>query len=479
MEKLKVGYAGVAINSYFAQEHNQYERAIRGLEAMARQWNFDLVPIRHGLLNAEQAEAATRELQDQKIDFLLLENAACSMGEQLLPLSRAAPRLGLWATPDPKQEGDIQIHSVVSMSQYASILKRYLGHHNIPYKWFYGHVEEERFQKRLGITIRSLTAIKNMAQAKIGWIGGLSPGFYDMVVDERKLEARFGSRVFAHELSEVVALAKSYGEDKAVAIAGEMKAAASEVRVAEAAMIKGSRVYMALKEIAERNGYSAMAVECWPKFQAMYGVAPCMAYSWLGSEDGLAVACEGDVQGAMSMLLLNYLSGKHGSSTLLDMTALDPDSGTMMMWHCGVSPRHFANKDGIKWVNHTTLGRKSPEGTNYGVAGDLVFGAQDTTVTYVGDDAGTLLVLRSQIVERDVKGFDGTRGWFSQFELNQEPINMWDLVNTLTVRGHEHHYAVGQGDVTNELLELAAWLKMRTIDKIPMRDYVQIEGVNC
>lgn len=56
---------------------------------------------------------------------------------------------------------------------------------------------------------------------------------------------------------------------------------------------------------------------------------------------------------------------------------------------------------------------------------------------------------------------------------------MWDLVNTLTVRGHEHHYAVGQGDVTNELLELAAWLKMRTIDKIPMRDYVQIEGVNC
>ena len=166
------------------------------------------------------------------------------------------------------------------------------------------------------------------------------------------------------------------------------------------------------------------------------------------------------------MLLLNYLSGKHGSSTLLDMTALDPDSGTMMMWHCGVSPRHFANKDGIKWVNHTTLGRKSPEGTNYGVAGDLVFGAQDTTVTYVGDDAGTLLVLRSQIVERDVKGFDGTRGWFSQFELNQEPINMWDLVNTLTVRGHEHHYAVGQGDVTNELLELAAWLSGKALQAI-------------
>lgn len=479
MEKLKVGYAGVAIAPYFAEEHNQYERAINGLEALAQRWSFELVPIRHGLLNGEQAEQATRELIDKKIDFLMLENAACSMGEQLVPLSKAAPRLGLWATPDPKMEGDIQIHSVVSMSQYASILKRHLRHYDVPYKWFYGHVEDERFQKRLGITIRALTTIKNMAQAKVGWIGGLSPGFYDMIFDERQLEARFGTRVFAHELGEVVALAKTYDDNQAVAVAGAMKAGASEVRVADAAMLKGSRVYMALKDIAERNGYSAMAVECWPKFQAMYGVAPCLAYSWLGSEDGMAVACEGDVLGAMSMLLLNYLSGKHGSSTLLDMTALDPDAGTLLMWHCGVSPRHFANKDGIKWVNHTTLGRKTPEGTHYGVAGDQVFGAQETTVTYVGDNAKTLLVLRSQIVERDVKGFDGTRGWFTQFELNQEPIDLWDLINTLTVRGHEHHYAVGQGDVTNELLEVAAWLKMSTIKRVPLRDYAQLDGVNC
>ncbi|MFZ0548790.1 MAG: hypothetical protein WAM60_25290, partial [Candidatus Promineifilaceae bacterium] len=201
------------------------------------------------------------------------------------------------------------------------------------------------------------------------------------------------------------------------------------------------------------------------------------AYSWLGSEDGMAVACEGDVLGALSMQLLNELSGAKGSSTLLDMTALDPESGTMLMWHCGVSPRHFANSDGIRWVDHTTLGRKSDTGP-FGVAGDQVFGAQETTVSYIGDSGDTLLVLGSHIVEREAKGFDGTRGWFTKFELNQEPIELMDLINTLTVRGHEHHYAVGQGDVTTELLEVAAWLKMRTIDKIPYRDYLQLEGVN-
>jgi len=476
MKKLRVGYAGTALSSYFADEHDQYGRAIRGLEALSRQWNFELVPIRHGLTSVEAAEQAARELADREVDFLLLQNASCGLGEQVLSLSKAAPRLGLWATPDPKQEGDIQLHSLVSMNHYASILKRYLRHQETPFKWFYGHVEEERFQRRLAITIRALTAAKNMAQARIGWIGGISPGFYNMLFDERKIQARLGTRIFAHEMAEVIELAKNYQERQALAVAQEMKAGASEIQVADAAMVKGSRVYLALKELAERNGYDALAVECWPKFQAMYQVAPCMAYSWLGSEDGMAVACEGDVLGAMSMLLLNYLTGKQGSATLLDIAAIDPDASTVLMWHCGVSPRHFANEAGLKWVDHTTLGRKSD--MTYGVAGDQVFAPQETTITYIGDDAERLLVLRSKVVERAVKGFDGTRGWFTQFELNGEPIEMWDLVNTLTVTGQEHHYAVGQGDVAHELMELAAWLKMGTVEKIPYQDYLQLEGVN-
>ncbi|RMF03026.1 MAG: hypothetical protein D6768_06855, partial [Chloroflexi bacterium] len=470
------GYAGTALSSYFAEENNQYQRAISGLEALAQQWNFELVPIRHGLTDVDMAEQAARQLADREIDFLLLQNATCGLGEQVLSLSKAAPRLGLWATPDPKQEGDIQLHSLVSMNHYASILKRYLRGQETPYKWFYGHVEEAAFQRRLGITIRALTAVKNMARSKIGWIGGISPGFYNMMFDERKLYARFGTRVIPHELAEVIALAERIPEAEAIAAANDIRAGAAEILVADAALIKGARVYLALKEMAARHGYAALAVECWPKFQDQYQFAPCMSYSWLGSEDGLAVSCEGDVLGAMSMLLLNYLSGKKGSATLLDMTAIDEAANTMLMWHCGVSPRHFANADGIKWVNHATLGRKSD--ITYGVAGDQVFGAQETTITYIGDDADQLLVLHSEIIERDVKGFDGTRGWFSQFKLNGEPIELWDLINTLLVRGQEHHYAVGQGNMSAELLEIAAWLKMRQVEKVPYRDYLQREGVN-
>ena len=117
----------------------------------------------------------------------------------------------------------------------------------------------------------------------------------------------------------------------------------------------------------------------------------------------------------------------------------------------------------------------------YGVAGDQLFAPQPATITYIGDDASSLLVLGSQIVEHPhgKRGYDGTRGWFAEFTLNKEPIVLWDLVNTLTVRGHEHHFAAGQGDVTSELMEFAAWKNMRLVERVPYGDYLQIEGVNA
>lgn len=477
--KLRLGYIGTSISSYYAGEYHQRERAIAGLEKLADELDFQLIAIADEVMTEEDSRRAAARLRDSKIDFLLLQTAACSMGEQLLPLVKAAPRLGLWATPDPRQDGEIKIHSVVSMSHFASILKRYLKHENIPFKWFYGHVETEAFQSRLAVTVGALTAVKNIERSRIGWIGNLSPGFNDMIFDERLLRSRLGIAVLPHELAELVQRARGYDPAPVSAAVNEIKAAAREIRVTEnSAFDRVTRLYLAMRDMAGEYDYDALAVQCWPNFQSYFKVAPCMAYSWLGSEDGIAVSCEGDVLGAASMYLLNLLTGAGGSSTLLDMTALDPETNAMLMWHCGVSPRHFANADGIKWVDHVTLGRKGDDGP-YGVAGDQVFAAQETTVSYIGDDGSSLLVMRADIVERRQKGFDGTRGWFAHFELNKKPISLMDLINTLTVRGHEHHFAVGQGDVTDELMEFAAWKGMRLIVHIPQANYLQLEGVNA
>jgi L-fucose isomerase-like protein len=471
--KLRLGFVGTSIGSYYASEYQQRERAIAGLSRLAQELDFELVPVRDEIMSVEAAENAARYLRDEQVDFLLLQTSGCSMGEQLPPLARAAPRLGLWATPEPERDGDIKLHSFVSMSHFASILKKDLAHENIPFKWFYGHVESEEFQRRFGVTVRALTGVKNMERARIGWMGGLVPGFTNMQFEERRIHDRLGTSILSHDLSELISRAKTYAPELVARTVRDIKSVAATISVSDnSAFDRVTRLYLAMRDMIREYDYDALAVACWSEMQIHYRVAPCMAYSWMGSEDGIAVACEGDVLGALSMYLLNLLTQRPGSSTLLDMAALDPDSQAVLLWHCGVTPRHFANQDGIKWVDHTTIGRKTD--IKYGVAGDLVFAPQETTVTYVSDDGATLLVLNSEIVERPTKGYDGTRGWFAQFRLNQVPISQRDLINTLTVTGHEHHYAVGQGDVTSELLEFAAWKEMKLIYPIAYTDFVQL-----
>ena len=70
------------------------------------------------------------------------------------------------------------------------------------------------------------------------------------------------------------------------------------------------------------------------------------------------------------------------------------------------------------------------------------------------------------------KGFDGTRGWFKETKLNRSHISAENLINTLNIIGHEHHYAVGQGDYSKELLEFAAWNDLKLVDEIPLVDYI-------
>jgi L-fucose isomerase-like protein len=471
--KLRVGYIGTSIASYFATEYHQRERAITGLETLAQSLDFELVAIADEIMSIEAAEAAAERLRAEQIDFLLLQTAGCSIGEQILPLAKVAPHLALWATPEPHVDGDIKLHSFVSMSHFASILTQTLNAEKIKFKWFYGHVESESFQKPLGITIRALTAVKNMQRARIGWFGGLAPGFMNMAFDETRLKNALGVSVFPHELGEVIHRAKSYAADPVAKTAQTIYQAARAVRVTEsAAFDRVTRLYLALRDMRQEYDYDSLAVSCWSEFQESYRVAPCMAYSWMGSEDGVAVACEGDVYGAMSMYLLNLLTGAHGSSTLLDMAVIDTLNPAALMWHCGVSPRHFANQDGIQWVDHVTLGRKSEN--VYGVAGDQVFAANTATISYVSRDGKTLLVVGAEIVERDNPGYAGTRGWFTDFTLNREPIALQDLVHTLTIGGHPHHYAVAIGDVTPELIEFASWTGIQRITKKIYTEYLDL-----
>ena len=469
-EILKIGFVGTAISPYYAEEQEVRKNSEVHLKKILENFDVELISFHKTIFSKDDSVEAENLLKN-KVDFLLIQTSSCSSGEQLYPLCNISSKIGVWAVPDIEKEGGVKLHSLVSTSHYLGIIKKTLSKRKIKTKWFYNYADTDEFKNKFLITVKSLIAQKKLKQSRIGLIGGISPGFDNMIVDNDKIKQNIGTIIDEATILELVDKAKNFKQSIIDEEIKKIKNAATDITVSDDdSFNKVTRVYFALKQMREENNWDSLAVQCWSQFQELYGIAPCMAYGWMGSEDGIAVSCEGDVQGAISMLLLNYISNTEKSSTLLDLATFDREADAVLMWHCGVSPRHFANEDGIKWVDHSTLGRKTE--IKYGVAGDQVFQAQSSTTTYLGNNAERLLVLNSEIFNHTNKGYDGTRGWFKETKLNRLNISAENLINTLNMIGHEHHYAVGQGDHSKELLEFAAWNDLKLIDEIPLVDYI-------
>ena len=469
-EILKIGFVGTAISPYYAEEQEVRKNSEVHLKKILENFDVELISFHKTIFSKDDSVEAENLLKN-KVDFLLIQTSSCSSGEQLYPLCNISSKIGVWAVPDIEKEGGVKLHSLVSTSHYLGIIKKTLSKRKIKTKWFYNYADTDEFKNKFLITVKSLIAQKKLKQSRIGLIGGISPGFDNMIVDNDKIKQNIGTIIDEATILELVDKAKNFKQSIIDEEIKKIKNAATDITVSDDdSFNKVTRVYFALKQMREENNWDSLAVQCWSQFQELYGIAPCMAYGWMGSEDGIAVSCEGDVQGAISMLLLNYISNTEKSSTLLDLATFDRKADAVLMWHCGVSPRHFANEDGIKWVDHSTLGRKTEK--KYGVAGDQVFQAQSSTTTYLGNNAERLLVLNSEIFNHTNKGYDGTRGWFKETKLNRLNISSENLINTLNMIGHEHHYAVGQGDHSKELLEFAAWNDLKLIDEIPLVDYI-------
>ena len=469
-EILKIGFVGTAISPYYAEEQEVRKNSEVHLKKILENFDVELISFHKTIFSKDDSVEAENLLKN-KVDFLLIQTSSCSSGEQLYPLCNISSKIGVWAVPDIEKEGGVKLHSLVSTSHYLGIIKKTLSKRKIKTKWFYNYADTDEFKNKFLITVKSLIAQKKLKQSRIGLIGGISPGFDNMIVDNDKIKQNIGTIIDEATILELVDKAKNFKQSIIDEEIKKIKNAATDITVSDNdSFNKVTRVYFALKQMREENNWDSLAVQCWSQFQELYGIAPCMAYGWMGSEDGIAVSCEGDVQGAISMLLLNYISNTEKSSTLLDLATFDREADAVLMWHCGVSPRHFANEDGIKWVDHSTLGRKTEK--KYGIAGDQVFKAQSSTTTYLGNNAERLLVLNSEIFNHTNKGYDGTRGWFKETKLNRLNISSENLINTLNMIGHEHHYAVGQGDHSKELLEFAAWNDLKLIDEIPLVDYI-------
>jgi L-fucose isomerase-like protein len=476
MAKLKIALLSLSQLSFPGDKAGRFKKCASDLTAYLKTQNTDVYIYDKEVVTTHDACASLKALEAEKPDFLLVQCTSYSQGLLAQIYTAAGYPLGWWGIPEGSSGGVMEFNSFCSINMYQAIARNYYNEERPVIKWFFGEVEDPLFKPRLEISIKALRAIKRLRSSKIALVGGIAPGFNDLYFDERKLLRRFPGMEYNRlpEFSEIADRVRSYKDADVSELARELDGKAKGATdQAKSYSLLSAKFLKAYREFAAENKYDALAISCWPKFQDEFDYSICSVIGELNDE-GIIASCEGDVFGAVSMLMLSEIAEQ--PATLMDLTSFDRKDETVLMWHCGPAASCYA-KDGYSLaVNYNGKAHTADCPLNCcGVTRDMVLKPGKATIGRIAGECDQLFIAGGSFIDYEKPSYFGSRGWLGGLSIAGAKTDALDLVNTILAYGFSHHYPLVSGEYEPVLMEIAAWLGIGIMQKCPYRDWLQVK----
>ena len=167
---------------------------------------------------------------------------------------------------------------------------------------------------------------------KIGKIGTHPDGFDTCKYDQKKLFGLCGITVDEIDIDTFLNNSKNIKSEEIEPTLNKLKKTISSIiEVNQKELILSLKLEKSLKKLKEDGTYNAFAIRCWPEMFTEYGGAICAPASML-TENKVPCACEADVYGAVTQLILQEVSGQ--SVFLTDIVDIDLDDNTTVILKC-------------------------------------------------------------------------------------------------------------------------------------------------
>jgi L-fucose isomerase-like protein len=393
--------------------------------------------------------AALIECGQSDVDVVVALQPTMGDGNLALTLGQCWQRpVVLWATPEKPTGSMISSCSLVGAHVFASTLRQ-LG---LPFELVYGMPGEAKTVAELETALHLATALPRLQSSKVGLIGYHAPGFVDMEADPFELRRELGVSLRHISIGEFREQLESYAEDvvaedvqRVVAMGLPME----DVTVGDLAL--SSRYYLALRDMIDTESLDALAVRCWPELPGQLGQWPYLAFVRL-AEEGASIACEGDVDGAVSCLLASLLG--LGDVYLSDWLSHDRDSITI--WHGGAAPLGLCDPVGSEFGPRIArhFNNKKPAVVNANIRADMPI-----TIFRLWrcDGEYRLVAFEGQTIEPR-QPLLGSNGLALIPELDVE-----ELFDELIHVGMPHHVAVVAG---HHARALSHWARMAGVQEV-------------
>jgi L-fucose isomerase-like protein len=100
-----------------------------------------------------------------------------------------------------------------------------------------------------------------------------------------------------------------------------------------------------MRRLAEENGCTAIAGECWSMLHNEFGIFACFAWSAL-TDEGMPITCETDVLGAVGSSMMAGAARGDTIPFFADITVRHPaNDNAELLWHCGPFPYSQAKNE--------------------------------------------------------------------------------------------------------------------------------------
>lgn len=481
MKKLKVALTAASMPNFSEEGPVIYRRCGAGMQKLSEELGFDLAIYKDIITSERQAMDVRKDVDRKDFDFLLLIHPTYMLGDIAFELMKTRASLGLWAVEEPSKEGPLPLASLVCLNQNTSIAGHYFRDNKKKFKWYFGDVGHRYFRPRFEITVRALTAVKNLKDTKVAQIGKIADGFRNMYYDERSIYSTLGIDVVKGvEIEDVLAEGEKIDE-KTVQVEvdrifsalknkkpGDIKLA---IKVADKKITESVRNYLAVRNICMENDFKAVAFSCWPKLGKL-NLTGCLSVSLLDSI-GIPAGCEGDMLSTISMLVLSYLSGK--PTAVMDLAAFDDRDDTVMLWHCGAAPFEMADERGVICRCHYRAEfAEEAEFDRLGPVTDLQFPESEITVFRLTGESERFYYFTGNVMRSDKKSFSGSRGWVNNLKLFGKDIRAIDLMNTIFNNSIQHHYPIVLKDEGAYIEEFAYWIGLKKVMRNDYTDYLSV-----
>jgi len=348
----------------FVFSHEDAVRQKQAVREKLREWNVDFVDV-EGVLpdgmvrDRAHIDPVVQHFRKLDIDCLFVPH--CNFGTEeavgMICRKLGVPVL-LWGPRDeaPLDDGTRLRDSLCGMFASSKVLHK-LG---VRYSYIENcRVDEPEF--RIGVD-RFLRAV-NVADvfrsgARIGHIGQRIDFFWSTIVNESELLERFNIEILPLDMATFIDSVKARAASNTEAYEREAARLREEWDIegfeSDEPLLRILAARDQMLEYVEDQGLDALAVQDFMSLVDAMGAYCFCANSMVG--DSVPVACESDIHGAVSSLLLQRAGMGVDPVFLADVTVRHPeDDNGVLMWHAGAPLSMIKPGEQVKLGRHWIL----------------------------------------------------------------------------------------------------------------------------